>query len=94
MDECKPLFPGKPVAVVVAMANDKDHVGFMRMVIRSRPAAVVLTQVPISGGQERAAGVGQELTLVHFSAQRKRFLWSRGCIQGLCRGCVEGVRGY
>jgi hypothetical protein len=23
---------------------------------------------------------GQGLTLVHFSAQRKRFLWDRGCI--------------
>jgi hypothetical protein len=26
---------------------------------------------------------GQGLTLVHFSAQRKRFQWDRGCIQGL-----------
>jgi len=25
-------------------------------------------------------GLGQELTLVHFSAQRKRFLWDRGFI--------------
>jgi hypothetical protein len=25
-------------------------------------------------------GIGQGLTLVHFSAQRKRFLWDRGCI--------------
>jgi len=36
----------------------------------------------------------QGLTLVHFSAQLKRFLWHRGCIQGLCRGCLGGVRGY
>jgi len=27
-----------------------------------------------------ATGAGQGLTLVHFSAQRKRFLWDRGCI--------------
>jgi len=26
------------------------------------------------------AGVRQGLTLVHFSAQRKRLLWERGCI--------------
>jgi hypothetical protein len=31
------------------------------------------------------------LTLVHFSAQRKRFLWDRGCIEGLCRGYFAGV---
>ena len=35
----------------------------------------------------------QGLTLVHFSAQRKRFLWVRGCISGLSRGCLGGVRG-
>ena len=29
----------------------------------------------------------QGLTLVHFSAQLKRFLWDRGCLQG-CLGVV------
>jgi hypothetical protein len=28
---------------------------------------------------------GQGLTLVHFSPQRKRFLWERGCIYGICK---------
>ena len=28
----------------------------------------------------------QGLTLVHFSAQRKRFLWSKGCIYALFSG--------
>jgi len=36
-------------------------------------------------------------TLVHFQltlpAQRKRFLWDRGCAWGLFRGCLRGVRG-
>jgi hypothetical protein len=27
----------------------------------------------------RRVGGGQGLTLVHFSAQRKRFAWDRGC---------------
>jgi len=36
----------------------------------------------------------QGLTLVHCSAQRKRFLWDRECVQGLDRGCSGGVRGY
>jgi hypothetical protein len=36
----------------------------------------------------------QGLTLVHLSAQRKRFVWNRGCIQGLFWGCSGGVRGH
>ena len=35
----------------------------------------------------------QGLTLVQFSAQRKRFLWYRGCVEGLLRGNIAGVRG-
>jgi len=35
-----------------------------------------------------AAAQNQGLTLVHFSAQRKHFLWDRGCVQGLFRGCL------
>ena len=36
----------------------------------------------------------QGLTLVHFSAQCKRFLWDRGCIEWMFRRCLGGVRGY
>jgi len=36
-------------------------------------------------------GGQQGLTLVHFSAQRKRFLWDGGCIWRLFRGCVWGL---
>jgi hypothetical protein len=35
---------------------------------------------------------GQGLTLVHFSARLKHFLWHRECIQRLFRGCL-GVMG-
>ena len=45
--------------------------------------------------EKAPAGPQQELTLVHFSAQLERFVWDRGCAQGLCspysgwcRGCV------
>ena len=27
-------------------------------------------------------GLGQGFTLVHFSAQLKRFLWHKGCLRG------------
>jgi len=36
----------------------------------------------------------QGLTLVHFSAQHERFMWDRGYIAGLLRGCLGGARGY
>ena len=35
----------------------------------------------------------QGLTIVHFSAQHKRFLWDRGCGQGLLGRSFGGVRG-
>jgi hypothetical protein len=38
-------------------------------------------------GMVRSAPV-QGLTLVHFSAQRERFLCDRGCTQGLFMGCM------
>ena len=40
------------------------------------------------------ASKGQGPTLVHLSAQQKRFLWDRGCIQGLFRGCSGGIKGH
>ena len=43
------------IAEEVAMAADKDHVGFLREIIRARVDVVVLTTVDISGGRERAA---------------------------------------
>ena len=50
------------------------------------PLVRVLDEAP--GGAHH-----QGLTLVHFSAQRKRFLWDRGCISGLSRGCLGAFRG-
>jgi hypothetical protein len=40
-----------------------------------------------------AHAAAQGLTLVHFSAQRKRFLWYGGCVEGLFRGTLGGVMG-
>ena len=39
------------------------------------------------------AAPDQGLTLVHLSAQRKRFRLDRGCIQGVCTGWLRGVFG-
>jgi len=43
-----------------------------------------------------SAASHQGLTLVHFSAQRKRFVWDGGYIKGSfrrCKGVLGGIRG-
>jgi len=43
----------------------------------------------------RGQAPGQQgLTLVHFSVQRKHFLWDRGCVSGVFRGYLGGLRGF
>ena len=44
------------------------------------------------GEGERRHGLRQGLTLVHFSAQRKRFLWVGGAYRG-CLGDAQEVSG-
>jgi hypothetical protein len=41
----------------------------------------------LSVGRDMLAGV----TLAHYSAQPKRFLWDRGCVKGVFRGCLRGA---
>jgi len=50
-----------------------------RLALRSR------AEVPQFGGQG--------LTLTHFLAQHKRFLWDKGCMLGLFRGSLGGLYG-
>ena len=42
---------------------------------------------------ESIISLWQGLTLVHFLAQLERFVWDRGCTEGLCSPCCGGVRG-
>jgi len=49
---------------------------------------------PPASACSASASSSQGLTLVHFSAQRKRFLWDRVCSEEPYRGCVGGVTGY
>ena len=55
----------------------------------SSPAPV--TMVRPSGEMARYSTRSQGLTLVHFSAQRKRFLWDRGAVLRGCSECAQGV---
>ena len=48
------------------------------------------------GGLARPGGssLGQGLTFVHLPAKLERFVWDRGCAEGLCsriKGVLEGV---
>jgi hypothetical protein len=85
VDECKPLPSTLHAAAAAAML-------FMSSAVRS---GAILSS---TGGRwppsmaSRAATQG--LTLVHLSALIERILWNRGCIEGLFRGCLGGVRGY
>ena len=47
------LFPDSPVALIIAMAEDKDHKAVMAALRAVRPAVVVFTTVPIAGGLQR-----------------------------------------
>lgn len=49
------VFPSQPLAFVVAMADDKDHGGFLSGLVAASPMAVVFTRVPIVGSQIRWA---------------------------------------
>ena len=48
----------------------------------------------MAGGGDPEAQWRQGLTLVNFSARRKRFLWDRVYMQGLSRGSSGDVSAY
>ena len=52
------LFPTSKLAVVMAMASDKDHEGFCSGIQKALPSVVVFTETPIAGGRVRSAGPG------------------------------------
>jgi len=72
-----------------------DHDGWLHGALRGVEAATAHQGLAARADlpqQRRRAPHGQGLTFVHFSAQRKRFLWARGCIRGLFGGCLRGAR--
>lgn len=47
------LFPERPLALIVAMADDKDHKAVMTALRGLRPAVVLFTSVDIAGSSQR-----------------------------------------
>jgi len=91
VDECKPL----PHVHVDAI----QYPNHLLLIFPNNAGVLDLDGVGGRHGGGEGAGLHgatneQGLILVHLSAQRKRFLWSRGCIKGLFRGSVRGIRGY
>ena len=64
--------------------------------LRERARDVLYWHYAIRGESCPLDGPGprQGLKLVHFSAQRKRFVWDKGRISGVFRGCLVGVRAH
>ena len=60
---------------------------------RSNSVAGTVNSAMTPGVDACRAAAYQGLTLVHFSAQRKLFLWDRGCDLGLFRGVFTGCQG-
>ncbi|KAK1321514.1 Folylpolyglutamate synthase [Acorus calamus] len=53
-DTVKMAYPDGPFALVIAMASDKDHVGFAKQLLSGlRPGLILLTEVSIAGGKSR-----------------------------------------
>jgi len=84
-DECKPLPRGSAMATGVASATTASFTS-TRWGTELKGSATPTSTV--------WCAVNQGLTLVHSFAQHKRFLWDRGSILGLLRGCYGGTRGY
>ena len=92
MNERKPLVVGLTLALRAAKADADTGASFQDEVTQLHAALADETgRAEAVAAKCTDAERRQGLTLVHFSAQRKRFLWDRGCIEGLFRGCCVGV---
>jgi hypothetical protein len=48
-------FPGEPLALVVSMAEDKNHKGILAALRGAAPKAIIFTSAAIAGAQTRCA---------------------------------------
>lgn len=76
-------FPHAPIALIVAMASDKEHREVMAGLRHLEPSAIVFTAVPVAGSYQRAASPG--------GFECVRCVWG-GCITKGC-GRVRFARG-
>ena len=91
MDECKPLPVSIPLSSTSMMLEmtSASFVSQLNSLAADRAGCCQLEVQMI----QRSPAARQGLTLVNYSAQRKHFIWARGCIQGPYRGCIAGVYG-
>jgi len=86
--------PLPPVALVLAMASDKDLTGVCRELRQLRPNVAVFTEVPIAGGKIRSAAPGalvgawQASGMMTTSRSKERPVRTRELIQASIKAAV------
>jgi folylpolyglutamate synthase/dihydropteroate synthase len=53
VDTIREVYPDRKLLFVVAMADDKDHRGFLEELYKADPVAVVCTQMQVAGASSR-----------------------------------------
>lgn len=53
VETLREVYPGHEFSFVVAMADDKDHGGFLRELCEAKPVSIVCTQMEVAGGSSR-----------------------------------------
>lgn len=59
VDSLAAYLPGRRLALVIACAADKDHVGILTELRKARPSVVIFASTAIAGASQRSAGPGQ-----------------------------------
>ena len=90
-------YPTAPVALILAMAEDKDIRQVCSELRQLAPAVAVFTQVAIAGGRARAAGPGQlaaawQAAAILGGGRRKGGMRTRELIQASLPAAVEAAR--
>ncbi|PRW57665.1 putative dihydrofolate synthetase isoform X2 [Chlorella sorokiniana] len=90
-------FPTAPVALVVAMAEDKQHREICQELRAIHPHVAIFTSVPIAGGAARCAGPGQlagawQAAAILGGGRTKGGVRTRELIQASLTAAVEKAR--
>lgn len=55
VDTLRQVFPDTPLALVVGMATDKDHLGFCQELRKAQPTVAIFCSPQIAGASDRCA---------------------------------------
>lgn len=75
------VFPGKPLVLVVSVAEDKDHKGILAALRGAAPKAIIFTSVAIAGARTRCvrpAGLAEPAVFMLAGVQSSVLVALRG----------------